>query len=102
MQDWMIAVGIGLLIGLAIGIKIARDSHKKQPVLGGVPAQIFHYLACSGISSVLPFIITGLIVGLGFLSLFSTAVGLLALTALCLLVDALIERTATKTPTAAH
>jgi hypothetical protein len=94
MNEWLIAVLIGAAIGLVLGIKIARDSNRKEPVLGGLVAHIAHYFACAGMSSTVPFIITGIIVGLHFLALFLTAVGFLALTGIMLLVDAVIERNA--------
>jgi hypothetical protein len=98
MSDWLTAVFIGLAIGLLLGVKIAHDSHKRQPVRGGVWGQVLHYLACSGLTSVLPFIITGLIVGVPFLQLFGTGIGLLALTAVFLVLYALIERSTTTAP----
>jgi hypothetical protein len=101
MSDWLIAVFVGALCGLVLGIKIARDSNKKQPVKGGPLAQTFHYLACAGITAVLPFVITGLVVGLPFVQLFGTAVGFLALTAAFLLLDVVVERSA-GTPSAAR
>lgn len=93
MNDWLIAVLIGAALGLVIGIKIARDSHAKQPVMGSLLAQVFHYLACAGLTGMVPFIITGIIVGLPFVRLFGTAVGFLALTAAFLLIHATFERT---------
>ncbi len=91
MTEWVIAVLIGVAIGLVIGVKIARDSNARQPVLGGVPAQVFHYLACAGLTGMLPFIIAGIVVGLSFLALFGTALGFLALTGVFLLVHAGFE-----------
>ena len=101
MNDWLIAVFIGSVIGLLLGVKIARDSHARQPVKGGKLAQTFHYLACAGITGVLPFVITGVVVGLPFLYLFGTAVGFLALTAAFLLLDVVVERS-DGTPSAAR
>lgn len=98
MNDWLIAVFIGLAIGLLLGVKIARDSHKRQPVRGGVLGQALHYLACSGLTSVLPFIISGIIVGLPFLQLFGTGIGLLVLTGILLVIYALIERSTASAP----
>jgi ABC-type Fe3+ transport system permease subunit len=100
MEHWVIAVIIGAAFGLVIGVKIAHDSHRKQPVQGRI-ARVFHYLACAGLASMLPFIIAGIVIGLGFLALFSTAVGFLALTAVFLLVYAGFER-ASGTPSAAQ
>ncbi|RPJ02357.1 MAG: hypothetical protein EHM39_02045 [Chloroflexi bacterium] len=92
MADWLISLFIGIALGLVLGIKIARDSNKKQPVRGGVVAQVIHYLACSGLTGMLPFIIAGLIVGLPFLVLFGTAVGFLVMTGVFLLLLAVFER----------
>jgi hypothetical protein len=91
MSDWLLAVLIGAACGLVIGVKIARDSHQKQPVQGGLLAQVFHYLACAGLTGMLPYIIAGIIVGLPFLKLFGTALGFLAVTAAFLLVYATFE-----------
>ena len=92
MHNWLIAVVIGAVLGALIGIRIARSSNAKQPVQGGLPAQVFHYFACAGFSSTVPFVITGLVVGLSFWALFGTAVGFLALTAIFLLIYAGFER----------
>jgi len=101
MNDWLLAVLIGVVIGLLLGVKTSRDAGKKLPVKGGIVAQVFHYLACSGFTSVAPFALTGVILGLPFLTLLGTGVGLLALTFGFLLVDAAIERAAQRTPSAA-
>ncbi len=101
MTHWLIAVIIGMAIGLTIGVRIARESNRKQPILGGSLAKVFHYLACSGLSTMLPFIIAGIVAGLSFLALFGTAIGFLVLTGVCLLIYAGIERT-TGTPSAAR
>jgi len=102
MQDWLIAFVIGVGFGVVIGIKIARDSNKKVPVRGGVLAQTFHYLACASLTGMLPFIIAGLIVGRAFLALFGTALGFLAVTAVMLLIYAVIERKAPEGKKASH
>jgi ABC-type Fe3+ transport system permease subunit len=98
MNDWLIAVLIGIVLGLVLGVRIARESNAKQPVHGGMLAQVFHYLACAGLSGMLPFIIAGIVVGLPFVQLFGTAVGFLTLTALFLLVHAGTERAALPVP----
>lgn len=102
MADWLIAFVIGIAFGIVIGIKIARDSNKKVPVRGGVLAQVFHYLACASLTGMVPFIIAGLVVGLAFLALFGTALGFLGVTALMLLIYAVIERKAPEGPKASH
>lgn len=92
MSDWLIAVLIGVAFGLVIGVKIARDSNTRLPVQGGPLAQIFHYLASVLLTAMLPYIITGIVVGLPFLTLFGTALGFLALTALSMLIYAVFEQ----------
>lgn len=98
MSDWLIAVIIGAALGLLIGVKIARDSNARQPVRGGMLARVLHYLACSGLTGMLPFIIAGIIVGLPILLLFGTALGFLVLTAVLLLLTAAIERGGAPSP----
>jgi hypothetical protein len=98
MSDWWTAVLIGVTFGLVIGVKIARDSLAKESVRGGVLAQGFHYLACAGLTGMLPFIITGLVVGLPLVELFGTAVGSLAVTAGLLIGYAVIEQSAPPAP----
>ena len=100
MSDWLIAVLIGIASGLVIGIKIARDSNAKLRVTGGPLAQVFHYLASASLTSMLPYIITGIIVGLSFLTLFGTAIGFLVLAGLFLLLYGVFERSAGATPSA--
>lgn len=98
MGEWLLALLIGVTVGLVLGVKIAHDSNKKQPVRGGPVAQTLHYLACAAMMSVLPFIIAGIVFGLKFLLLLGTGVGFLALTGLFLLLEASIERGATAPP----
>ncbi len=100
MEDWLMAIVTGVLLGLLIGVKIARDSSARQPVRGGVFARLFHYLACAGLTGMLPFIITGIAVGLPFLTLFGTALGFLACTGLFLLVYAGFEARTGSAPAA--
>jgi hypothetical protein len=92
MGDWLVAVGIGVVLGLAQGILIAREANRRAPVVGGTPGQVLHYLACSGLASTLPFVIAGLIVGLRFVVLFGTAVGFLVVTFGLLVAYAAVER----------
>ncbi len=92
MNEWVLAILIGVAFGLVIGVKIARDSHTRLAVNGGPLAQLFHYLASASLTGMLPYIVTGLIVGLSFVKLFGTAVGFLILSAIFLLVYAVFER----------
>jgi hypothetical protein len=94
MVDWLIAVVIGVVLGLAQGILIARQANRREPVRGGALGQTLHYLACAGLTSTLPFIVAGLIIGLRFVVLFATAVGFLAITFGLLVACVMVERDA--------
>ena len=98
MSDWLLAVVIGIGFGLTLGIKIARDSQAKQAVRGGALAQVLHYLACAGLTGMLPFIIAGIIMGVPFVTLFGTAVGFLVVVAALLLLFGAVERMAPPAP----
>lgn len=100
MTDWETAMLIGLALGLILGYQISRDSAAKEPVRGGMLAHVFHYLACVTLTSAPVFVISGVILGVGFIWLVLSALGLVGITALFLLVHAAIERQAI-TPSAA-
>ena len=91
MSDWLAAVIIGAAVGLILGVQIARGSATKQPIQGGTAARLFHYLACVSLTGMPPFVLAGLLLGLPFLTLFSSALGFLAVTAVCLLAYAAAE-----------
>jgi len=98
MSDWLWAVIIGVAFGLVIGVKLARDSKRKQGLRGGAVSEVLHMLACAGVASVLPFIIAGIVLGLPFLTLLGTGVGFLAFVALALLAFAALEQAAPPLP----
>src|SRR5690606_35488099 len=98
MSDWWLAVIIGLAFGLAIGVKLARDSKKKQGLRGGAASEALYFLACAGIASVFPFILAGIVLRLPFLTLLGTGVGFLAVVALTLLIFVALEQSAPPQP----
>lgn len=63
-----------IVLGLIFGYFVSRESHKRQPLFGGTFAHIFHYLAASTVTAVLPWVILGLLSGFHILRLI--AVGL--------------------------
>jgi len=97
-SDWPLAVLIGIALGLAIGVRLARDSKKQQGLRGGAASEALHTLACVGIASVFPFIVAGVVLGLPFLTLLGTGVGFLAIVALALLAFAALEQAAPPLP----
>lgn len=91
MSDWLLAVMIGAAFGLVIGIKVARDSARKEPVRGGTLAQAMNYLGSAGLTSILPFVIAALVIGLPAVQLIGTILGLTAVTFVFLLVYGAVE-----------
>ena len=59
-ERWLAVLAIGLVVGLVLGIFMRRESIKRQPIHGGPPAQLFHYLAASTISGMIPVIFIAL------------------------------------------
>lgn len=49
--------------GLILGSLTARSSHRRDPVIGGLPAQVFHWLSAVAFVAILPSVLTGLILG---------------------------------------
>lgn len=70
------ALLIGVAIGAVLGFFIARQSARKNTIHGGFPAQAFHLLSAISISSTFPTVITGLIIGTGFLPVVVMALSL--------------------------
>ena len=68
-----IVFGIAAVCGLLIGTYISRKSQEEKTIQGGMPAQGLHYLACSALSSTTPAVITSIIIGLPFVTMFSIA-----------------------------
>ena len=101
LTNWQIALLIGGAIGLIFGVVVARKSAKEKAIQGGMMARLFHYLGTAAFVAVAPTVLVGSILyklnffprvirglGLGF--------GLLAISALCLIIYAAFEVQATK------
>jgi threonine/homoserine/homoserine lactone efflux protein len=86
---WVVLAGS--LAGLFFGIFMAQESHRRKKVRGGLGAQVFHYLASSSFSTILPMVFIGLGAGLGFLQLVGIGLTFSALTFLFLFGYALFE-----------
>lgn len=94
-ERWLILWFVGLGVGLIFGIWMHRISLRREPVQGGFPALLFHYLAGSAITALIPFIIIGLIGGLNFVRLVLAGLGFSALSWVFLILYATFERTET-------
>jgi hypothetical protein len=93
-NDWPTALLIGVTIGAVIGIFVARQSLKEQAIRGGLLAQVLHYLACAMLSSTTAFIVTAIVVGVPFLQMFGTAVGIIIVGAVLVLGYGYVEANA--------
>ena len=92
MPNWVYPPLIGGVIGLILGYFVARKSAAEKPIRGGTVANIFHYLGAAAFVSVAPTVlIAAMIFRLGFARDLILAIGLLAISAVCLLIHAAIE-----------
>jgi hypothetical protein len=92
MTSSLIALLIGGIVGLILGIFVARKSAAEKPIRGGMAASLFHYLGASASVAVLPTILIGTFVyRLGLVRNILLAVGVLVVSAVCLLLYAVFE-----------
>ncbi len=89
---WLMALGIGSVFGLIVGVFVARTSAARKPIKGGPLARFFHYLGSSAFVAAAPTVLIGVILyRLPFWSSIGLAFGLLALVAVCLIVYGMFE-----------
>ncbi len=62
MSDFLNVILIGSVIGLLLGLFVARKSAAQKPILGGFPAQAFHYLGASAFVATAPTVLIGAVV----------------------------------------
>ena len=92
MSPSLIAVLAGAVIGLILGIFVARKSAAEKPIRGGSLANVFHYVGASASVAVLPTILIGtFIYRLGLARNVLLAIGMVAVSAVCLLLYAVFE-----------
>jgi len=82
---------IGAAFGLAGGWYIARVSHRRDPVQGGLLAQLFHVLGASAFISSLPGTLAALLLGGGLFTAVPLAFSFLGLSLLFLLIYSIFE-----------
>ncbi|MCB9451840.1 MAG: hypothetical protein H6672_10395 [Anaerolineaceae bacterium] len=94
MDNVILALLIGLGLGLVFAIPVARRSIRKEPIYGGALAHVFHYVGTAAFVSVLPTVLASLILRGGFSVAFPLAIGLLVVCFAGLFLFAVIERPA--------
>lgn len=93
-EAWSQVLAAGLVVGLALGILMQRESKKRKKIYGGLPAEIFHYLACSTMSGLVPVIFIALFSGLNFFRIVGSGLSFSVSTMLLLLVYGFFENQA--------
>ncbi|MBZ0306199.1 MAG: hypothetical protein K8I82_09040 [Anaerolineae bacterium] len=90
-EEWMQVLAAGLVVGLVLGYFMQRESRKRKKIHGGPVAEIFHYLASSTISGLVPVIFIALFTGLNFWRIVGSGLSFSITTFLLLLVYAFFE-----------
>lgn len=89
----LMVVLAGVAFGLVVGVLTERSSNRRDPIYGGGPARLFHYLAASAVTAMPVTIISAAIAG-GILFALIVALALAAVLWLSALIFAAIERPA--------
>ncbi len=85
---------VALVFAAMTGPWVARSSSRRQPVYGGVIAQIFHSMGAGAFAAAVPGVIAALIQGGGFGTALPVIFTCLGVSLLALLCFAVIERPA--------
>src|SRR5258705_7391198 len=97
MPTWANAVLIGLTVGLIFGVFVARKSAAEKPIKGGPLGQVLHYLGAALFVSTAPMVlVAGIVYHYPLLSNLLLALGMLASSAVFLLLYAAVELNAEK------
>jgi hypothetical protein len=92
MENWQLALLIGIALGLVFGIVVARKSAAEKPIQGGPPAAALHYLGASAFVAAAPTVLIGAILfKLPFLQSLSLALGLLLVAWIFMMLHAALE-----------
>ena len=90
-ERWLYVLLIGLVIGLVLGVFMRRESAKRKPIYGGVPAEFFHYIACSTMSGLVPVIFVALFAEMPFLRIAGSGISFSLSTLILLMIFAFFE-----------
>lgn len=71
-ERMMTVLLIGAVIGLLLGVLMARESQRRQPVRGGLLAQLFHYLGSAAYSALIPAILVAILAEMPILRVMAT------------------------------
>ncbi len=89
----LIVLGGFAFSAVVFGILTTRSSLKRDPVRGGLGAQVFHYIGVSAFVCLLPGVLTSLILGIAHFAV-PIAISLLVVSLVSMFLYALFERPA--------
>lgn len=89
----MVALLIGIIGGLALGVLTARASIQRKPVHGGL-AHIAHYLGAASVTGALPAALSSLLLGYGVVQAIQFSIGFMLVGLLLLVIYAALEHDA--------
>ncbi|MEP7289956.1 MAG: hypothetical protein ABI947_29775 [Chloroflexota bacterium] len=97
MPTWLLALCLDVVIGLTLGIFVARRSEAEKPIKGGTLAKVFHFLGATAFMFTAPTVlICAVILRYPLLRNVLIGVGSLACAAIFLLIYAYFEARAAK------
>ncbi len=88
----MTSLLIGIVGGLILGVFTTRESLRRQPVRGGWPAHLLHYLGASSITGALPAGLASLFGGLGIGLTVILTVGFMVAGLIALMLCSILEQ----------
>lgn len=94
MNEWLLPIGIGVILGLIAGVFAVRASQQKERIHGGTPAKVFHYLGASLFIAAVPSGLIELLTGRGVGNAVLASFTLVILSLIALFIYALFERPA--------
>lgn len=91
MENWYIPVMIGAVVGVIAGWFVARRSAKDEPIYGGTPARVLHYLGSAVFSGMPVTSILTILMGGGFVRAVVTGFAIVGVSLAIFIVFAIVE-----------
>jgi hypothetical protein len=102
MDNYPLALLIGLAVGVPLGAYLSLVSHRHEKVLGGTLAQIFHVIGAMAVASTPITVLATVFLGNGFWAAILTAFVLILIAFTALFVYAIFEQPALEREKAKH
>lgn len=101
MDSQQIALLVGIVVAVVLGVPTARSSAHREPLYGGMLPGLFHYVACCAIAG-LPFAVLGTVFTAGLWSAIQVAITFLLVMYTSLFLFAATEHAARAQALAVH